>query len=96
MQDMLMKLLNEKDKKRAYSNYGILSEIMPFSDKREIKVRFTINDLTVNEEPSLTVEKLKPKITEWLGMVFRATASICWNMLLNGSLNFEEVKVLFT
>ena len=29
-------------------------------------------------------------------MVFRATASICWNMLLNDSLSFEEVKILFT
>ena len=29
-------------------------------------------------------------------MVFRATASISWNMLLNKNLTFEEVKVLFT
>jgi hypothetical protein len=29
-------------------------------------------------------------------MVYRATASICWNMLLNNSLSFEEVKILFT
>jgi hypothetical protein len=29
-------------------------------------------------------------------MVYRATASICWNMLLNNYLNFEEVKILFT
>ncbi len=29
-------------------------------------------------------------------MVYRATASICWNMLLNNYLNFDEVKILFT
>ncbi len=29
-------------------------------------------------------------------MIFRASASICWNMLRGGQLNFEEVKVLFT
>ena len=28
--------------------------------------------------------------------MYRATASICWNMLLNNYLNFEEVKILFT
>jgi hypothetical protein len=42
------------------------------------------------------LEELKQKTTEWVGMVFRATASICWNMLLGSQLNFEEVKVLFT
>ena len=29
-------------------------------------------------------------------MVYRATASICWNMLSNNQLTFEEIKVLFT
>lgn len=29
-------------------------------------------------------------------MVYRATASICWNMLLNNYLTFDEVKILFT
>lgn len=38
----------------------------------------------------------KSNTTEWVGMVFRATASICWNMLYGGQLSFEEVKVLFT
>lgn len=33
---------------------------------------------------------------EWLGLVYRATASICWNMLSNHLLNFEETKILFT
>jgi hypothetical protein len=42
------------------------------------------------------MEEFKKKTTEWVGMVFRATASICWNMLYGGQLNFEEVKVLFT
>lgn len=42
------------------------------------------------------VEDLKVETAEWLGQVYRATASICWNILLNGSLSFEEVKILFT
>ena len=33
---------------------------------------------------------------EWLGLVYRATASICWNMLSNNLLNFDETKILFT
>lgn len=34
--------------------------------------------------------------SEWLGNVYRATASICWNMLLNSLLTFDEIKILFT
>jgi hypothetical protein len=80
------------------SNYGLISEIMPFSDKREAKVRFTISDLMDKDQiiANLQPEDLESKVTEWVGMVFRACASICWNMLQNKSLNFEEVKVLFT
>jgi hypothetical protein len=71
---------------------------MPFSDKREAKVRFTISDLMDKDQviANLPLEVIKTKLTEWVGMVFRACASICWNMLQNNSLNFEEVKVLFT
>ena len=39
---------------------------------------------------------MRREAVEWLGMVYRATASICWNMLLNNYLSFEEVKILFT
>ena len=42
------------------------------------------------------MNELKIETAEWLGMVYRATASICWNMLLNNYLSFEEVKILFT
>jgi hypothetical protein len=35
----------EKIEKKTYGHYGIISEIMPFSDKREIKVRYKIVDL---------------------------------------------------
>ena len=43
------------------------------------------------------IEQDIEKVTEeWLGLVFRATASICWNMLSNNLLNFDETKVLFT
>jgi hypothetical protein len=70
---------------------------MPFSDKREIKVKFRITDLIAKiSDNGIDFSELKIKTTEWLGLVYRATASICWNMLLNGFLNFEEVKVLFT
>lgn len=40
-----MKLSHDRERKRSSINYGIISEIMPFSDKREIKVKFTIHDL---------------------------------------------------
>ena len=33
---------------------------------------------------------------EWIGDVFRMVASMCWNMMLNGFLNYEESKILFT
>ncbi len=42
------------------------------------------------------MENLKSETAEWLGQVYRATASICWNMLINNYLNFDEVKILFT
>jgi hypothetical protein len=32
----------------------------------------------------------------WLGSVYRATASICWNLLSNHELSFDEGKILFT
>jgi len=59
-----------------------------------MKVKFKISDIVNKEE--FKDEDLKTPTAEWLGQVYRATASICWNMLLNNYLNFEEVKILFT
>lgn len=87
----MLKILNKKEKeKKSYASYGIISEIMPFSDKREMKVRFRIFDLldSTDLEKQLPIALVKSKTTEWVGMVYRATASICWNMLLGGSLTF--------
>lgn len=63
---------------------------MPFSDKREMKVRFKIIDLMEKKEinKDLNMADFKSNTTEWVGMVFRATASICWNMLYGGQLSF--------
>jgi hypothetical protein len=62
---------------------------MPFSDKREVKVRFTIADLIGSKKlTEMDTKDIKVVVTEWVGMVFRATASICWNMLVGNSLNF--------
>lgn len=99
LQQMLLNVIQKKDSKKGYESYGIISEVMPFSDKREIKVRYKITDLLESGDgniQNMNLKEWKSKITEWIGMVFRATASICWNMLLNDSLNFEEVKILFT
>lgn len=43
----LLEILNKKEKneRKTYGHYGIISEIMPFSDKRQIKVRYKIADL---------------------------------------------------
>lgn len=35
-------------------------------------------------------------IRHWLGDVYKTTASICWNLLSNDDLTFEESKILFT
>ena len=59
-----------------------------------MKVKFRISDL-IKKDPNAKVD-VQSEASEWLGMVYRATASICWNMLLNNFLNFEEVKILFT
>ena len=61
-------------------------------------MRFNIDDLLEKEEKlkELSMPEMKLVIGEWIGMVFRAAASISWNMLLSNSLSFEEVKVLFT
>jgi hypothetical protein len=37
----------------------------------------------------LDVKALEQITTEWIGDVFRMVASMCWNMLLNGFLNFD-------
>jgi hypothetical protein len=42
------------------------------------------------------IEALEIITIEWIGDVFRMVASMCWNMMLNGFLNFEETKILFT
>lgn len=34
LQEILMNAINKKDSKKGYESYGIISEIMPFSDKR--------------------------------------------------------------
>jgi hypothetical protein len=77
-------------------NYAILSEILPYSDRREIKIKFSVEDIFAyykSKGESMEVSKMTE---EWLGMVFRATASICWNMLSNNLLTFDETKILFT
>jgi hypothetical protein len=53
-----------------------------------MKVKFKISDI-VKQEENFTNDDIRTETSEWLGMVYRATASICWNMLLNNSLNFE-------
>jgi hypothetical protein len=60
-----------------------------------MKVKFKISDI-VGREDGLGASDMRAETSEWLGMVYRATASICWNTLLNNSLNFDEVKILFT
>jgi hypothetical protein len=60
-----------------------------------MKVKFKLSDL-VKKDPNVKCADMRIETSEWLGMVYRATASICWNMLLNNFLNFEEVKILFT
>jgi hypothetical protein len=77
------------------SSYAILSEILPHSDRREMKVKFKISDL-IGKDVSLNNSEMTVETSEWLGQVYRATASICWNMLLNNYLTFDEVKILFT
>jgi hypothetical protein len=68
---------------------------LPYSDRREIKVKFKISDILTMADKN-KVDQIKVETAEWLGQVYRATASICWNMLINNSLSFEEVKILFT
>jgi hypothetical protein len=60
-----------------------------------MKVKFKISDI-VGKEDTLGASDMRAETSEWLGMVYRATASICWNMLLNNTLGFDEVKILFT
>jgi hypothetical protein len=85
----------EKDIEQK-KNYSILSEILPYSDRREIKVKISIEDILAQYKSK--EESVEPmKVTEeWLGLVYRATASICWNMLSNHLLSFDETKILFT
>lgn len=73
----------------------ILSEILPHSDRREMKVKFKISDI-MSKDVGLITNEMTIETSEWLGQVYRATASICWNMLLNNYLTFDEVKILFT
>ena len=58
-------------------------------------MKFKIPDL-VNLSDDSKMNELISETTEWLGVVYRATASISWNMLSNAQLSFEEIKVLFT
>lgn len=79
-------------------HYYRLYQIQPYSDRREMKVRIhflemsRINSLNLND----LNDKFKSVICEWLGIVYRVTASICWSSLLNKFLSFDETKVLFT
>ena len=77
-------------------NYSILSEILPYSDRREIKIKISAEDILSYYHIKGNKKELSQIAEEWLGLVYRATASICWNMLSNNLLNFDETKILFT
>ena len=77
-------------------NYSILSEILPYSDRREIKIKISAEDILTYYQGKGEKKELIHIAEEWLGLVYRATASICWNMLSNNLLNFDETKILFT
>lgn len=67
----------------------MLSEILPYSDRREIKIKFAIDEMLTHykgREEDIDINKITE---EWLGLVYRATASICWNMLSNNLLTFD-------
>ena len=53
-------------------------------------------NLSEGGEKKMNLENILKAISEWLGIVYRATASISWNMLQNQLLNYSETKVLFT
>lgn len=74
----------------------MLSEILPYSDRREIKIKFPIEEMVSHYKGKEEEMDLVKVSEEWLGLVYRATASICWNMLSNGLLTFDETKILFT
>ena len=88
--------INPNPQNNKGNNYGVLTEILPYSDRREIKVEFKVDDIVKLAVQKDKREELLKETSEWLGMVYRATASICWNMLVNNYLNFDEVKILFT
>jgi hypothetical protein len=79
-------------------NYSILTQILPYSDKREMKIKIALEEIMeyyqlrkINDEGEAST-----LTRHWLGSVYRATASICWNLLSNHQLSFDEAKVLFT
>ena len=51
-----------------------------------MKVKFKLSDIIAGQ--SIDKIDLSNETSEWLGNVYRATASICWNMLLNSLLTF--------
>ena len=83
----------EVDQKK---NYSILSEILPYSDRREIKIKISADDILNSYKNKGEKKEIMDITEEWLGLVYRATASICWNMLSNNLLTFDETKILFT
>jgi hypothetical protein len=79
-------------------NYSILTHILPYSDKRELKIKIPLEEVMeyykikqINDE-----QEASTLMKHWLGNVYRATASICWNLLSNHELSLEEAKILFT
>lgn len=60
-----------------------------------MKVKFKISDI-MSKDVGLITNEMTIETSEWLGQVYWATASICWNMLLNNYLTFDEIRILFT
>ena len=56
-----------------------------------MKVRVSFYEMYKNPEVEKIQDKEKFKfyVTEWLGVTYRATASICWNMLSSKQLDFD-------
>ena len=67
----------------------MLSEIQPYSDRREIKIKFPVEDIVSYYKGKGETIEISKVAEEWVGLVYRATASICWNMLSNHLLTFD-------
>ena len=64
---------------------------MPYTDRREYKILIDFQTFADDfpKNTQLELKALEQITTEWIGDVFRMVASMCWNMLLNGFLNFD-------